>query len=90
MSERICTVCDRQLGPSDASIRIEGDYRVLTFCRVCAEANTQEPDVLISVPELLEQFDHPKPKATTSPVFFRAPRKVGKRWKSFPIGDWFE
>lgn len=55
----ICTDCDKELKPEDWRLGIEGTQRTLTFCWECAKANTSDPVLLISCPELVEIFDTP-------------------------------
>ena len=53
----ICMVCREEV--SQHHITTEGDHRTLPVCWECAVANHKEPDVLFSVPELVDKFDTP-------------------------------
>ncbi len=53
----ICSECDQEATRNH--ITIQGDHREFSLCWECAIAKTTTPDVLFSVPELVEIFDTP-------------------------------
>ena len=52
-----CIHCDEEVGLDHITIR--GDYIEFFLCWECAIAKTTTPDVLFSVPELVDKFDTP-------------------------------
>ena len=57
----ICSECDRDLNPNsgDQYVTITGTHRTFSVCWKCAVASSTDGEVLISCPELLDQFDTP-------------------------------